>query len=236
MPNYFALSPTRVERLGLITARTTALGEVKTAPAGFAANIEASHKAVTTLLDYLAQLHATPNGVMPDTEKHAGAWKAVQATAAVLRQTEDKMRAEAKDLAAEFEAEASAYWKSHLPGPALQARTYEMAERYVGKGEVENLRAMMNDPQVAAVIALSPRELIHPQFAPTVREGLVRGALYKGQPDLKVKSDTAADLMDLADGHKAVWRDVMYGVTSAKAAEAHTSRPADPVIEAAPAL
>lgn len=46
------------------------------------------------------------------------------------------------------------------------------------------------------------------------------------------QANLAADMMDLADGHKAVWRDVTYGVTSEKAAEAYTSRPADPVIEA----
>lgn len=236
MPTYFSMNPARIEKLNLITARSTALGDVKSAPLGFAANIEASHNAVTTLLEYLAKLEMTPIGVMPNTEKHASAWKAVKATAAVLRQTEDKMRAEAKDLAAEHEAESLAYWKSNLPSQAVQARVYEMAERYVGKGDVENLRAMMNDPQVSAVIALSPRELIHPMFTHTTREGLLRGVLYKAQPDLKAKSKLAADLMDLADGHKAVWRDVMYGVTSETAAAAHSSRPADPVIEAAPAL
>jgi hypothetical protein len=236
MPKYFAINGQRIEKLSIGVHRNTALGEVKTAPRGFAANIEASHKAVEALLEYLAKLEMTPKGVMQEAEKHASAWKAVKAAAAVLRQTEDRMRAEAKDLADEHEAEALAYWKSNLPSQAMQARTYEMAERYVGKGEVENLRAMMNDPQVSAVIALSPRELIHPMFTPTVREGLLRSVLYKAQPDLKAKSNLAADLMDLADGHKAVWRDVMYGVTSEKAAEAYTSRPADPVIEAAPAL
>lgn len=237
MPKYFAMNQARIEKLGLGVHRSTALGEVKTAPMGFAANIEASHKAVETLLEYLAKLEMTPNGVMQVAEKHASAWRAVKQAAAVLRQTEDKLRTEAKDLADEFEAESKAFWQSVLPSSqAMQARVYDVAERMIDKGDVENLRAMMNDPRVAAVIALSPREMVSPRFVPTVREVLVRSALYKAQPDLKAKSDLAADMMDLADGHKAVWRDVMYGVTSEKAAEAFTSRPADPVIEAAPAL
>lgn len=194
------------------------LGDVKVAPRGFAAHIEANHKAVSSLLEYLAKLEMTPNGVMQVAEKHASAWKAVKQAAAVLRQTEDKLRAEAKDLAEEHEAESLAYWKSVLPSSqAMQARVYDVAQRMIEKGDVENLRAMMQSPEVAAVIALSPREMISPLFVPSVREGLVRNALYKAQPDLKAKSDTASDMMDLADGHKAVWRDVTYGVTRAAA-------------------
>ncbi|RYZ14302.1 MAG: hypothetical protein EON61_04145 [Alphaproteobacteria bacterium] len=210
---------------------------MKTAPRGFAANIEASHRAVEVLLEYLAKLQMTPNGVMQEAEKHASAWRAVKQAAAVLRQTEDKLRAEAKSLAEELEAETKAYWQSVFPSSqAFVARVYDVAQSMIEKGDIENLRAMMLDPQVSAVIALSPRELVSPRFVPSVREGLVRGELYRAQPDLKAKSNLAADMMDLADGHKAVWRDVTYGVTSEKAAEAYTSRPADPVIEAAPAL
>ncbi|MBI1359565.1 MAG: hypothetical protein GC155_04695 [Alphaproteobacteria bacterium] len=230
----FALNPERVWTLNSALERTEKLGDVKTVKR-FRSDIEAGHKAVITLVEYLGQLHTTPVGVMPQTEKHASAWKAAKAAAAVLRATEDKLTAEAKDLGAEVEAEAVAYWKSQLPSQAMQARIYEMAERYVGKGEIENLRSMMADPQVAAVIALSPRELIHPHFAPSVKEGLTNSFLAKFQPEIKAKADQAAELLDLAKGHKDVWRTVIYGVSSEKAAEAHASRPADPVIEGAAA-
>lgn len=230
----FAMNPDRIGQLGLDVNRTKLLGDAKLVKR-FASDIERSHKAVTTLVEYLGQLHTTPNGVMTNAEKHTGAWKAVKQAAAVIRANEDKMRQEAKDLLAECDAEADAYWKAQLPNTATHLRVYDMAERYVAKGEVENLRALMNDPAVAAVIALSPRELVHPQFGHATREGLVNSALFKAQPAIKEKSDMAADLLDLADGHKNAWRTVMYSVTSEKMAE-QNEKPQAPVMpEAVPA-
>jgi len=230
----FAMNPDRIGQLGLEVNRNKLLGEAKLVKR-FASDIERSHKAVTTLIQYLGQLHSTPNGVMGDAEKHTGAWKAVKAAAAVIRANEDKLRAEAKDLLAECDAEAEAHWKSHLPSTAVHMRVYDMAERYVAKGEVENLRAMMSDQAVAAVIALSPRELVHPLFGHATREGLVNSALFKAQPAIKEKSDMAADLLSLADGHKSAWRTCMYSVTSEKMAEQNEKPQAPAMPEAVPA-
>ena len=227
--NIYALNPTRVAKLGLPVSRMQMLGEAKAFP-GLGAYINAAHESVEKLVSFLTQLHATPEGVMSQQEKLAVAWKAAKAAAPALRAARERIEAEAKDLAEEVTAEAAAYWRSVAPDTATKLRAMEMLGDYVGKGQLENVKALMSEPEIAAVMATTNRRLIHPGLAQTYQETVTRGALKQFQPAIIEKADKAEELLDLAKGYTEAVRIVDYAVSSQQAAAAWDSRPQAPAM------
>ena len=225
----YALNPTRVAKLGLPVSRTQMLGEVKAWP-GLAAYINASHEAVTKLVDYLTQLQTTPNGVMSTQEKDAVAWKAAQAAAPALRAARARIEKEARELAEEVTSEAAAYWRSVRPDTATQLRAMEMLAHYVGKGELENVSSLMADPAIASVLATTNRRLIHPQLTAVYQDSVTRTVLKREQPAIIEKADKAEELLDLAKGYSEAIKIVDYAVSSQQAAAAWDSRPQAPAM------
>lgn len=227
--NVYALNANRVAKLGLPVSRTQMLGEAKAFP-GLGPYINAAHEAVTKLVDYLTQLHATPDGVMSRQEKDAVAWKAARTAAPALRAARERIEREAKDLAEEVTAEADAYWRSVAPDTATKLRAMEMFGEYVGKGQLENVSALMTDPALASVLATTNRRLIHPNLAQTYQDSVTRGALKQFQPAIIEKADKVEELLDLAKGYTEAVRIVDYAVSSQQAAAAWDSRPQAPAM------
>lgn len=225
----FTLQPQRVSKLSRETERTMMLGEAKAWP-GLAAHISASHEAITRLVSYITDLNAVPVGITSMPEKMALSWQASQQASAVLKAARKRIEQEAKDLAEEAAAEANAFWNSNLPDTATRLRAMERFEYYVGKGQLENVSALVKDPALAAVLATTNRRLIHENMTGVYQDSVTRGALKQFQPDTIVKAERAEDLLELASGYSEAIKITDYAISSQQAAAAWESRPTAPAM------
>lgn len=229
MPKYFALNQERVSQLGLEINRKDWFGEATKWP-GLASHVEASHKATVNLLTYLEQLANVPNGVQSEAERLALSYKAAKQASTVLRVTRTRIEQEAKDLASEVAAEQAAYWHSQLPDTATRLRAFDMLERYVAKGELENVSALMSDPAIAAVMATTNRRLIHGNLTQTFQDMVTRRALKEFQPEIIAKAEKVDELLDMAEGHTKAIRIMDAAVSNSTAAAAWEARVQPPAM------
>ena len=225
----YALNQNRVAKLTTPTSRTTLLGEAKLWP-GLAAYINAAHESVGNLITFLTQLNSTPNGVMSAQEKASVAWKAAQAAAPALRAARERIEREARELAEECAAEAKQFWSANLPDTATRLRAMEMLERYVSKGQLESVSALMSDPAIASVLATTNRRLIHENMTQVYQDSVSRSALKKFQPETIAKADRAEELLDLAKGYTEAIRICDTAISNPTAAAAWDGRPQAPAM------